>query len=374
MAVKALTHLLVFCLIGTTLLLSGCDTALVNTPPEASFAVSADSELRVGEEILFLNQSAHADAYLWDFGDGTTSTEARGAHVFTAPGAYTVTLEAQADGLTDEATLELEILEAVDNRRLLFIDNTEGLMKSYSLAEDTLVALFQLPGDCIGLVYDQTNNYLYYTDNEHGTLVRSRLSGNNQSIMVDNLNNPQGLALDQQKNTLFLAERSLGQVLGLNVGDIELNVLFDTADSALFHQPVAIDFLSGTLYMTLVAEGSEAVWIGKADGTGLQQILSFEEAGYGFGITVDGSRQQLYLDNDWGDEILSAAIDGTGVQSLATSTARSYGMDIDEQHQLLYYTEQSGSVYELDLATGEQRLLYQTDHELMGLIVVEWPN
>ncbi|MEZ5046756.1 MAG: gliding motility-associated C-terminal domain-containing protein [Chitinophagaceae bacterium] len=45
--------------------------------------------------IAFLNTSTNATAYLWDFGDGTTSTDQYPApHVYNAPGTYTVKLKA----------------------------------------------------------------------------------------------------------------------------------------------------------------------------------------------------------------------------------------------------------------------------------------
>ncbi|MCC7466355.1 MAG: PKD domain-containing protein, partial [Saprospiraceae bacterium] len=42
----------------------------------------------------FTNTSTNATSYLWDFGDGMTSTEANPVHTYTTPGVYTVTLSA----------------------------------------------------------------------------------------------------------------------------------------------------------------------------------------------------------------------------------------------------------------------------------------
>jgi PKD repeat protein len=43
-------------------------------------------------EATFTNASMYGDTYLWDFGDGITSTEMSPVHVFAAEGTYTVTL------------------------------------------------------------------------------------------------------------------------------------------------------------------------------------------------------------------------------------------------------------------------------------------
>ena len=55
--------------------------------PEASFTFET-----YWLEATFTNASVNADSYLWDFGDGITSTEMSPVHVYAAEGTYTVTL------------------------------------------------------------------------------------------------------------------------------------------------------------------------------------------------------------------------------------------------------------------------------------------
>lgn len=61
---------------------------------EAGIAVAGPFEVCQNTEAQFINESIGADTYLWDFGDGTTSTAVSPVHIFTEPGTYTVALSA----------------------------------------------------------------------------------------------------------------------------------------------------------------------------------------------------------------------------------------------------------------------------------------
>lgn len=62
-------------------------------PPVALF-VPSDTNPALGLPITFLNNSANATHYLWDFGDGNTSTDTNPTHSYLLPGTYTVLLTA----------------------------------------------------------------------------------------------------------------------------------------------------------------------------------------------------------------------------------------------------------------------------------------
>ena len=60
-------------------------------PPVANFS----SDKQAGSfpmTVFFKDRSVNANKFLWDFGDGNTSTEVNPVHTYTAPGNYTVTL------------------------------------------------------------------------------------------------------------------------------------------------------------------------------------------------------------------------------------------------------------------------------------------
>ena len=84
-----------------------------NTPPVANFIYNY-----LGNGTTqFYNMSSNATAYLWDFGDGDTSTAPNPIHTYTANGTYTVTLVAfNPCGFTDtiEQTITITDLSTVN--------------------------------------------------------------------------------------------------------------------------------------------------------------------------------------------------------------------------------------------------------------------
>jgi PKD repeat protein len=57
-----------------------------------SFPTAVFSQVLSSLTVNFTNNSANADSFLWEFGDGNTSTEKNPSHTYTTAGTYTVTL------------------------------------------------------------------------------------------------------------------------------------------------------------------------------------------------------------------------------------------------------------------------------------------
>jgi hypothetical protein len=72
--------------------------------PTPNFTVAANSLIAT-----FNNTSTNAVSYLWDFGDGTSSTEASPVHTYAQPGAYVVKLEASNQCKTNIKTFNLNL-------------------------------------------------------------------------------------------------------------------------------------------------------------------------------------------------------------------------------------------------------------------------
>jgi hypothetical protein len=77
--------------------------------PQASFFADPSSP-EVGQRVSFMNDSRDADRFEWDFGDGTSSTEANPVHIYSGTGKVTVKLSAfSKHSLEDQASLDLDV-------------------------------------------------------------------------------------------------------------------------------------------------------------------------------------------------------------------------------------------------------------------------
>jgi len=78
--------------------------------PRAIADFEADkTELCLGSDVSFTDLSINAETWLWDFGDGTTSTDQNPTHTYTARGFYTVSLTVTNICGPDTRTRELYI-------------------------------------------------------------------------------------------------------------------------------------------------------------------------------------------------------------------------------------------------------------------------
>ena len=93
--------------------------------PEANFTVPAQKFVAPAM-VSFANNSKNAETYAWDFGDGTTSTEATPTHRYTHSGNYKVTLKAVKGSKTIITTQMIQV--AAPERCLIEIETDFGIM------------------------------------------------------------------------------------------------------------------------------------------------------------------------------------------------------------------------------------------------------
>jgi uncharacterized repeat protein (TIGR01451 family) len=98
--------------------------AVPGEAPAASFTAPATAA--IDEDVLFTNTTTGTEpiSYLWDFGDGVTSTLENPTHAFSVDGLYTVTLTATNDFGTDTVSKSIFIQPALPTHVDLSVDIT----------------------------------------------------------------------------------------------------------------------------------------------------------------------------------------------------------------------------------------------------------
>jgi hypothetical protein len=101
-------------------------------------------------EFQFENQSAYATEYLWDFGDGMTSTEENPIHAYVTNGIYTVKLRVSNCGKEDvlEQIIEtqLAVQESFKIKRNAYPNPVKDILKISSLNDNESLNLYDSNG------------------------------------------------------------------------------------------------------------------------------------------------------------------------------------------------------------------------------------
>lgn len=129
----------------------------VDVAPVAAANLNSETVCIDDPMVTFVNQSQNANGYLWDFGDGGTSTDANPWHLYAAVGVYNVTLTAingTCPNAVEQFTVTVDncssVEESSDLTNVLVFPNpaVEELTLVFSLkkSKDFEISLFDLSG------------------------------------------------------------------------------------------------------------------------------------------------------------------------------------------------------------------------------------
>ncbi len=96
-------------------------------PLVTATAVASETNVLEGEVISFGNNSNGATSYTWNFGDGSTSTDANPAYSYTQEGVYVATLTATNGTCTDVFTQNITVSKAQGPTSIDNVDGTNGI-------------------------------------------------------------------------------------------------------------------------------------------------------------------------------------------------------------------------------------------------------
>ena len=378
-------------LLGLSLLLfTACDPEEeeeVTPEPTASFTFSPDAP-EVGQDITFTSTSENASSFSWSFGDGNTATGANTTHAYESAGEYTVTLVASGEGgnvTVEEAVTVAEPEPQADPVEVYFADNTGDVFTMQKISglglETTVETAFETTGYTIQVFYDENNGKIYYSDDDNGQVVRVNPDGSGEEIVAEGIAGPRGLAVNADASQLFVADRGADEILSFDLSTGEKTVLYDSADMANAIgdgvQPVAflpegLTFHDGELFFTCVDFDAETLWKASADGSGVERLLAYGDAGFGYAVIVDTENDVLIFDDADTNNLLSSAFDGSDINEVVGTDDYTYGIGIDYVTSKIYWSTRDGAIKRANRDGSEVDTLVSADEGRTnrGLVVV----
>ncbi|MBE0638881.1 MAG: DUF2271 domain-containing protein [Bacteroidales bacterium] len=135
---------------GTTVTKDGY--ILIHPAPEANFSFQVNSP-----DVQFTNSSLNASSYLWDFGDGNTSTATNPSHTYIENGQYQVSLTASNVNCGSDVHTELVVIttvginEVVSGSITAFPNPSAGAfyLTSDETIDNTKVSLYDIRGKLV---------------------------------------------------------------------------------------------------------------------------------------------------------------------------------------------------------------------------------
>ena len=229
-----------------------------NIQPNTLFTTSTDADNSL--TIIFRSYSTDAVSYLWDFGDGNTSTEENPDYSYATGGLYTVTLTTiSSDGL--EAT-------AVEDVSPVFVDfnftpiDTEVTFENLTTGASNLSWDFG-DGETLDWNFEDTEDdpdfspvHVYLSDDVfEATLTVTNFLGDNVSVSK----NIEGLVLSTIPNFTFTVSSLTATFTDASILAVSHNWDFGDGNTSTEVNPIHTYALDGTYDVTLTTTNSAGV-------------------------------------------------------------------------------------------------------------------
>jgi len=363
---------LIFILIGILLLDACKDGELM---PEAStianFEYEATNNLTAPTTVKFTNKSILATSYLWEFGNGETSTEMEPEISYTEPGTYTVALTVGASNevyyntLKKVVNLQVKDPTAGKTKTLYFTDRTTHSVR-YAVLDDNapIVQDFGHTGldKPYGMVIDTSNARVIVSDYREGVIYSYDLEGFDLQVVIDindpNLIDPFGLEIVGDK-LYWGTQEAIGRC-NFDGSESEIFIPMSLSTPPEMAIDLAWDYLSEKFIFTN----------DKYDFTGGMYSVDFNGNTFtelvpgtnGGAMCIDVENNKMYY-ADFDKGICKANLDGTGQVVIAPEMTEIFcwGMDIDLDAGKLYWSDKTNGIIVRANLDGSEKEDFITD-------------
>ena len=243
--------------------LVGVTSLAQNFPPAARVAI-ANTEALIGDPVYFSSAGSfdpdngpESLSFAWDFGDGSTSTDANPAHVFNSAGAYRVSLTISDGADSDAAFASIFILDRPTAAK---------------------------PAKSSSIAFSPDEQQLWSVNPDSDSITLFDVTGTNAAkiaeIPVGKL--PRTVAASSDGRHVFITCQEANQVWVLNAATRTLNRKIVAG-----HQPYGVAVSPVTGQAIVSNQGDDSVSI-IGPGLNIEKVLQVADAPRAVAITADG--------------------------------------------------------------------------------------
>jgi hypothetical protein len=238
---------------------------------------------------------------------------------------------------------------------LYFMDSADELMEKLVLdGTSTVKTIKNLAGKSgVGIAYDNAHNKIYFSDfydadTPDGKIWRMNLDTTGLESIVTGLLDPYGIALDAAGGKVYWTDDA-GNISRSNLdGTSQQLGMINIADGMM--RAIALDVAHNKMYFYEV--NNEDLYVANLDGTNKSVLIP---GVYGYAIFVDTKNSKIYFDDQNTPGLRRANMDGTGIVEIDNTDTRVYGIAIDYDANLLYWTARdAGEIYKANLNGTEK--------------------
>lgn len=385
-AMKYIAYLLL--VVPLALLFNSCEQYEMGNPAAstvADFTYTVTNSGKAPCEVSFTNNSINADGYLWDFGNGMTSTEENPTVTFDTPGLFTVTLTSTPKSdvyyNTNVKTIALNIKDpnAGQTQVLYFTSRSpDGGGAHFVILDDNAPIVQDFTGVTFsrpyGIAADTANKKVYVSDYSEGVIYRFNADGTEPLKILDAA--VPGQEITGTPEALFIKDDKIywGSEGGIfranldgtnpeawvatagNAPEFPIDMQYDPAgnkiylvndktdftggffsmnfDGSAITEHIAdidgtaleADFVNGKIYMAIYGpEPEDGIYMCNLDGTGLTKIGDFGSKAT-WGIGLDNKNNKLFWsfkisNSDPDGKIIRSNLDGSGQEDWITGVS-----------------------------------------------------
>jgi PKD repeat protein len=355
---KAKIHLYISFILTLFLVLS-CSESNDPTPQAVAEFTASTTTAKIGEDIQFTNTSENATAFVWSFGDGTTSKAISPKKSYTASGSFEVSLLSTGAGGSTISSMTITILP---DPEVFVADYGASKILRFSIkgSEDPSTFLDVTGFGGTGIAYDATHEKIYFSDFEvtgEGKIWSVNLDGTDLTSIADGLIEPYGVAVDAAGGKVYWADEwdennnYEGHIYRSNLDGTGMVAVVTQVDAQF--RSVALDPAHNKMYFYDIY--NEEIHVSKLDGTDDDVIIP---GVWGYALQLDIPNGKIYFDDQNEEVLYRANLDGTNLEVVDDNGSRIYGIAIDNENAKLYWSgRDTGEVYEAELDGTHKRIV-----------------